>query len=1198
MMLLQLLKFEWEYHSRKPVFFLACAAFLFFGCMFSLLGMRLPVVHMNAPYMIGYNLGILSMGIIFVVTIFCATSLLRDVDYRMSEIVYTTPIRKFNYLFSRFLGLFLITLLAFGFAALGNLLGSFMPWIESEDLGPIRIGNYGWNVLLIGIPNVLLCASLIFAIAIWTRNKIAIYLGGLFIYILYVIGSAYSNAPWFANATPATAEAMSLAAKLDPLGISAFFEQTRYWSAEDRNTRLIELQGNFLFNRIFWMFFSLLLLSLVYWRFSFRAIHRKLKKQADLAPELGPPLSYQTISVETQTEKYRWQTFRSLVKIELSIVIRSLPFLIVVILWVMIGGSEIFNAISETARSPASYPLTGKIVAYIMDAIPFFGILVLLFYSNEQIWRNRGLQFDEIENTTPVSNFVFFLSKYCTLAIIPLLLILLSILMGILVQIGKGYFNFEFPIYLSLFYYSGLPLLLVGALALFLQSLIPNRYVGLMLTTLVVLFFSSRLGGLIGIRHTLLRFAQPLLEIEYSYMNGFGQYTYSFLWRMLYWSTLAGCFALLTYGLWQRGTVIPLSQRFRLLHYNLGKWGRLLLLSFLGVFIMSGSYIFYQTNILNTYTNREQRNDWSQEYELKYKRFENLNQPTVTNVIAHVDLFPLENRYQVKGQYIIKNQTDQPLSKVLVFISQQSKLTSISIEGAQLKESNEKFGHYWFNFTKPLEVGKTTEMNFEFTSDWSGFAGHTAFNSIVENGSFMRMSRYFPIFGYQEGIELSNPEIRRRRNLPPQSENLLTLEEWTQQRKDSVPYQYEFINFETIVSTNVDQIAIAPGNLLGNWVEGNRSYYHYKMDRPIPFRFAYASAEYSIKKAHYKGIDIELYYHPKHNFNIDYMLQAIKNAFDYCLEQFGPYPYQHFRFIEVSQFTSGFAATAYPNTIFTIENWGFIADLRRKQHRMVQELIAHELSHQWWGGQIRPENMEGSIVLVETLAQYTEFMILEKVLGKGHAVNGLNTEMDIYLSQRGFEKEIPLHKVNFQPHVAYNKGAKIMYALKELIGEEAMNHALRNLLKQFAYPKTPPSTNDLLNELYKVSPKEYHTLIDDWIKRIVLYDLKIEKADYQQLEDGRYQVNLEILTKKYEDDGWGRETPMQIDESFEIGIFSQNPSHLEEESSILYLQKHRFTQEMTQLSIIIEDQPPAFVGVDPNILMIDKDRMDNIIGIR
>ena len=67
----------------------------------------------------------------------------------------------------------------------------------------------------------------------------------------------------------------------------------------------------------------------------------------------------------------------------------------------------------------------------------------------------------------------------------------------------------------------------------------------------------------------------------------------------------------------------------------------------------------------------------------------------------------------------------------------------------------------------------------------------------------------------------------------------------------------------------------------------------------------------------------------------------------------------------------------FANTIFTIENWGFIADLRNKEHRMVQELIAHELSHQWWGGQIRPENIEGAIVLTETLAQYTEFMVLD-----------------------------------------------------------------------------------------------------------------------------------------------------------------------------------------------------------------------------
>ncbi len=1195
-MFLELLKFEWRYHARKPVFFLAVAAFMFFGAMLSLNGMRLPVVHMNSPYMIGYNLGILSMGIIFIVTIFGASGLLRDVDYKMQEMIYASPVDKFNYLFSRFVGVFLISLLAFGGGALGILVSSFMPGLDIADLGPMTFGKYIWHFLVLGVPNVLLCVSIIFTLAILTRNKIAIYIGGLFVYVLYVMGSAYSNAPWFANATPATAEAMALAAKLDPLGISAYFEQTRYWTAEERNANLTSLEGNFLFNRVFWTALALLLWLGVYQLFSFRTIRQKVKKQKKQNLETTPVLVYQPQPVKTDTSSYRWRTFLTLVKIELSTIIRSLPFLILMLLWIIVVGSEIFNAVSETARSPATYPLTGRIIAYIMDAIPFFGILVILFYSSEQIWRNRSLQFDELENTTPVKNLIVFLAKYFTLAIIPMLLILMSIVIGIIIQISKGYFDFEIPLYLSLFYYSGLPFLLIAVLALCLQSLVPHKYLGLTLTALVLLFFSSRLGGLVGIRHTLLRFAQPLLEVEYSYMNGFGAYAQAFNWRMLYWSALAGCLALLTYGLWQRGKTTKLSERFRLLNYHLGKQGLFLLLLFFILFIGSGSYIFYQTNILNVYTTSEQRENWRQEYELKYKQFETLTQPTIIDVIAHVDLFPKENRYTVKGQYKIENQSNRPIDSVLIFLSQVSNLESVAIVNAEIVESDEHFGHYWLKFTKPLEADATTSMDFEFSSQWSGFSGHTPFNSIIDNGSFMRISRYFPVFGYQEALELSNTETRRRRKLPVQGNDVVSLEEWQREREDSVAYTYPFINFETVVSTHEDQVVVAPGNLIKNWTEHNRNYFHYKMDRPIPFRFAFASADFSIKKEHYRGIDVELYYHPRHDFNIDYMLQSIKNAFDYCIDEFGLYPYTHFRFVEVSQFTQGFAATAYPNTIFTIENWGFIADLRYRKHRMVQELIAHELSHQWWGGQIRPENIEGATVLTETLAQYTEFMVLEKALGKHHVVQGLNTEMDLYLSQRGFEKENPLHRVNFQPHVAYNKGSKIMYALKDLIGEEAINLALRHLIRDFAYPKTPPSTDDLLQALYRVSATEYHELINDWMKKIIVYDLKMEAVDIQPLKDGRYQLNLKIHTKKIEDDGWGKETLMPINEKFTIGVFTGHPNRSFNQENILYLEKHHFSQETTSLSITV-DQKPAYVGIDPYIVMIDKDRMDNSVKV-
>jgi ABC-2 type transport system permease protein len=59
----------------------------------------------------------------------------------------------------------------------------------------------------------------------------------------------------------------------------------------------------------------------------------------------------------------------------------------------------------------------------------------------------------------------------------------------------------------------------------------------------------------------------------------------------------------------------------------------------------------------------------------------------------------------------------------------------------------------------------------------------------------------------------------------------------------------DWINFETVVSTSGNQIALAPGYLQKSWKENGRSYYQYKMDQKMMPFFAYLSADWQVKKA-------------------------------------------------------------------------------------------------------------------------------------------------------------------------------------------------------------------------------------------------------------------------------------------------------------------------------------------------------------
>jgi len=141
------------------------------------------------------------------------------------------------------------------------------------------------------------------------------------------------------------------------------------------------------------------------------------------------------------------------------------------------------------------------------------------------------------------------------------------------------------------------------------------------------------------------------------------------------------------------------------------------------------------------------------------------------------------------------------------------------------------------------------EISFSFESGWSPFKGHTSFNSIIENGSFMRISRYYPTFGYQDSNEISSKKERLKRHLPSQTP-LKKLE-------DKIVIPYNFIDYDAVVSTSENQTAIGVGDLIGKWTKGNRNYFHYKSNGKIPFRFAFSSAEYQIQKTNYKGVQLK-----------------------------------------------------------------------------------------------------------------------------------------------------------------------------------------------------------------------------------------------------------------------------------------------------------------------------------------------------
>lgn len=1101
-----LLSFELAGYFKKPGFWIVMLLLCGFG-MF--IGNKLSInpgaqVYKNAPYSIALMTGFLSLMCIFIATPLAVKILFREKDAHFSLILYATPMRKTDYLSSRFFAVFLIGLTAFLWLIIGYAIGQQLD-PDRTNYTPFHLWNYLQPVLVLAVPNLLLCTAMVCSIGWLSKNKLLVYVAGLLIYVLYLVVLLFSGSPLMAGSMPPSPEAMDLSAKFDPFGLSAFFQQTNLWTIVQKNSEHVALIGNLLFNRMLYLLFSIGILSVAFARFRFQSTAKIKHQKTRTKKAHAKPIAYQIVRPHTENMRYFMRALLSFTRMDLKFVVKSIPFLLIVIGFVFFIAMEIYTSIDQGIRIPEQYASTGLMANRIVANFQQLFLFVLLFYAHELFWRSQSSRFELIENATPVAAVAPFLAKWLSLSVVIGLFCSLMIAVGIAFQFIFGYIFLEWKVSLSLYYLCGLPLILSAGIILSILSFIKNKWLGLAAAAVVVLLTSTSTGKMIGITSPLLRF-QSAFPGRYSDMNGWGNYLAGFSWNIVF----GLCVTLLL--------VLLATLQFGRRRQILGV-GILLIGS-----ISTGIYILQN----HTQANKQAQLDGQQHYEEQYRKFAAVLQPVITDVKASVDLWPEKNAYRINGIYTIQNKTNQPIEQMLVNFDD-----DFTLEKVQLQISGQNI-----TIQKPISVivlkkpmlpGEKAQMQFTISYRWNGFNAHESFNSIVGNGTFIRLSNYFPRFGYQPDIEISDEAERRHRKLG-QATTLATL--------DSPRATNDFINLDLTISTAAGQTAIGVGELTRQWKQNNRNYFRYQTQAPIALRFGISSAKYAVKKEVHNGKSVQVYYDPKHFENVGRLMQNAKLTLDYCRKNFGDYPFRTIRFAEISSFTRGFAATAYPATVFMTEDVVFHTNLSGdKQQDVINELAGHELSHLWWGAhQLAPDEREGSKFLTETLAMYTELMLVKQMHGTKRVLENVRLHRDMYGNQRGFGQEQPLYQTHpDNAHQHYSKGLVTMYQLSEMLGEQTINKALKNMLKKHAYPNLAPVSTDLVNELYAVSPVEMHPKIEDLFKRITTYSVRLDQLQARQNGSG-YGIAIRGWVQKFYEDGNGQQTKAAFKDVLELEI--------------------------------------------------------------
>src|SRR5262249_52466313 len=155
----------------------------------------------------------------------------------------------------------------------------------------------------------------------------------------------------------------------------------------------------------------------------------------------------------------------------------------------------------------------------------------------------------------------------------------------------------------------------------------------------------------------------------------------------------------------------------------------------------------------------------------------------------------------------------------------------------------------------------------------------------------------------------------------------------------------------------------------------------------------------------------------------------------------------------------------------------------------------------------------------ETFSQYSALMVMKRTFGELAMRNFLRYELDSYLRGRASERkrELPLYRVENRNYIHYAKGAIVMYALQEALGEDTVNRALRKLIEK-EKDKGPPyaRTVDFLSILRAEASAvpSAETLIHDLFEEITLYELRTTSATAHARPDGAWDVTVKGTARK------------------------------------------------------------------------------------
>lgn len=315
-----------------------------------------------------------------------------------------------------------------------------------------------------------------------------------------------------------------------------------------------------------------------------------------------------------------------------------------------------------------------------------------------------------------------------------------------------------------------------------------------------------------------------------------------------------------------------------------------------------------------------------------------------------------------------------------------------------------------------------------------------------------------------------------------------------------------------IIAPNHYQV-IANGYLFEETnLSNNLNLYHYKSAEPLPTKvMVIGVARFAVQHiGETNNIPVSNWVYPQTKELGFYDFANAKNILNFFIEKFGEYPYQKLANV---QSKTQFGGMENAGAIFYFEK----SVTGERKH---EDLIAHEIVHQWFGNSASEIDWP-HLWLSEGFATYFTSLFILETKGEDAFQQRIKDQRETVLNFYK-KKQTPVvdtentHLMNLLNANSYEKGAWVLHMLRKKLGDETFLKGIRTYYEKFKLSNA--STNDFKNVMSEVSGQNLEAFFTQWLQKAGHPVLKTSWLYYQnklrllidQTQENSFQFPLDV----------------------------------------------------------------------------------------